>query len=127
MSATLTTPTNSTLSYLAPSSCPTLQTATTTVPVPTITNTTLTYPQIPAQPVVTNNYIGNKGNLLLWFLIIAVIAYLILYIWKPTLLQRTDAGGIPTGVADPIKVLIAAIIVALIIVLLIWLFTRCRA
>lgn len=84
-------------------------------------------------PLAERGYPGEyhyklQGNshLLLWFIIIAVIAWILLWIWKPTALQNVGPNGVPTGEPNGWKVLIAAIIIALIIVLLIWLFRSHR-
>jgi heme/copper-type cytochrome/quinol oxidase subunit 2 len=73
-----------------------------------------------------NYKLHGNSHLLLWFIIIAVIAWILLWIWKPTALQNVGPNGAPTGEPNGWKVLLAAIIIALIIVLLIWLFKAAR-
>jgi heme/copper-type cytochrome/quinol oxidase subunit 2 len=73
-----------------------------------------------------NYKLHGNSHLLLWFIIIAVIAWILLWIWKPAALQNTGANGVPTGEPNGWKTLLAAIIIALIIVLLIWLFRANR-
>jgi hypothetical protein len=68
---------------------------------------------------------GGFGNLLLWFIIIAVIAWFILWAWRPVAVQRIGPNGQPTGEVDAGKVLIGSIIIALIIVIIIWLIRAC--
>lgn len=65
------------------------------------------------------------GNLILWFIIIAVIVWFILWALRPVAVQRLTPAGEPTGEVDAGKVLIASIIVALIIVVIIWLIKAC--
>jgi cellobiose-specific phosphotransferase system component IIC len=78
-------------------------------------------------PGLGHNYkLHGNSHLLLWFIIIAVIAWILLWIWKPAALQNTSPTGVPTGEANGWKTLLAAIIIALIIVLLIWLFRANR-
>ena len=67
----------------------------------------------------------NWGQYLLWFIIIAVIAYLIMYALKPTWIQKTGANGQPTGEVDGGKTLIAALIAALVVTLIVWLVRSC--
>lgn len=64
-------------------------------------------------------------TLLLWFIILALIFWIILYAWKPTLVQQTDQRGNPTGEPDGLKVLVFSLIIALIIVILIFIFFNC--
>ena len=61
------------------------------------------------------------GAFLLWFIIIAVIVFIILYLLKPTFVQNFTSGGVPTGEVNAGKALVSAIIIALIIVLILWL------
>lgn len=68
---------------------------------------------------------GGIGNLILWFLVIAVIVWFILWAWKPKAVQRLTPSGEPTGEVDPGRVLVASIIIALIIVVIIWLIKSC--
>jgi hypothetical protein len=76
--------------------------------------------------VAPQGYVASGwGQFLLWFIIIAVIAWFILYSFKPVWVQKTNAQGQPTGEADPCKTLFAAIIIALIVIILIWLLRSC--
>lgn len=68
---------------------------------------------------------GGIGNLLLWFIIIAIIVWFILWALKPRIVQRIGPNGEPTGEIDAGKVLVASIIIALIIVIIIWLIRAC--
>lgn len=63
----------------------------------------------------------NIGSLLLWFFIVAVIAWFILYTMKPEAIQKRNAAGVATGEVDWGRLLIASIIIALVVVLFIWL------
>lgn len=70
----------------------------------------------------TNYNLGaGIGNLILWFIIIAVIVWFILWSLRPAWVQTTGADGQLTGQVDAGKVLIASIIIALILVIIIWL------
>lgn len=64
---------------------------------------------------------GNLLGLILWFIIIAVIAGIILAVWNPTIVQKTDLNGNPTGELDSCRVVIAALIISLILTILIYL------
>jgi hypothetical protein len=58
------------------------------------------------------------GFYLLWFVIVALVAWFILYLWKPSWVQKT---GVP-GELDGGKVLTWSLIFALIVTLIVWLF-----
>lgn len=64
---------------------------------------------------------GNVLGLILWFVIIAVIAGIILALWKPTIVQKDNVNGNPTGELDTSKVVVGALIISLIIVIIIYL------
>ena len=72
---------------------------------------------------VTRGYSLGGGflNLLLWFIIIAVIVWFILWALKPAFVQKRNSSGELTGQVDSAKVLWISIIIALIIVVIIWL------
>jgi hypothetical protein len=81
-----------------------------------------------ATPVDNNGYNMKKGwgTYVLWFIIIAVIAWFILYSLRPTWVQQ-ETNGSPNGQVDAGKVLLWAIVIALIVVLLVWLIrSSCR-
>lgn len=63
-------------------------------------------------------------NLLVWFLVAAILAYVVLYSWNPAQLQKNDLVGKPTGVSDPMKTVLASVGVGLIVVLIVWFFKR---
>ena len=72
---------------------------------------------------------GKKGyglgggwflNLVIWFIIIAVIVWFILVSTKPTWVQKT-VNGVSTGEVDQGKALLWAVIISLIITVIIWL------
>ena len=59
---------------------------------------------------------------LIWFIIIAIIVWLILIAVRPTWVQQVDpTTGLPNGVVDNGKAVLWAIFIALIIILVIWL------
>jgi hypothetical protein len=63
-------------------------------------------------------------NLLLWFVVIAIIAFIIIWAVKPSWALNKDANGECTEELNGGKVLIAALLIALVIVLIIY-FLRC--
>lgn len=63
---------------------------------------------------------GGWLNLLVWFLVVSILAYVILYTWNPTYLQKTDVAGKPTGVSDPTTTIIASVVIGLIVAALIY-------
>jgi len=63
-------------------------------------------------------------NLLVWFLVAAILAYVVLYSWNPTQLQKKDLAGLATGVSDTTKTIIASVVVGLIVALIVWFFQR---
>jgi len=63
----------------------------------------------------------------LWFLVVAILSYIILNAWNPTLVQNVDSAGKPTGTANVTRVLIGSVIIGLIVVLLVWAVRRARA
>ena len=71
--------------------------------------------------VKTYYSLGGIGNILLWFIILAVIIWFILWTVKPKMVQKLTPNGDPTNTVDPGKVLIASIVIALIIMVIIWL------
>ena len=75
---------------------------------------------IEEKPVVYNMTSG-WGALVLWFIIIAVIAWFILYSLRPTWVQTKDAQGLATGNIDAGRVLLASVVIALIVVIIVFL------
>lgn len=63
--------------------------------------------------------VDRKGvdwvNLLVWFLVISILAYVILYTWNPTFLQTTDATGKPTGVSNMTYTVIASAVIGIVL------------
>lgn len=66
-------------------------------------------------------------TLVLWFIIIAVIAWIVLWSWSPKIVQKTDSQGKATGEPDGSKVLVGAVIVGLLAVIIIYLLWYCCA
>lgn len=62
---------------------------------------------------------GGIGAGIFWFIVVAVILYLILYSTKPSLLRNSS------GDADPAKVLIASLFIALLVVIILWILRTC--
>jgi hypothetical protein len=67
------------------------------------------------QQAVSDKKGADWVNLLVWFLVVSILAYVILYTWNPTWLQKTDATGKATGVSDPTTTIIASVVIGLII------------
>jgi TRAP-type C4-dicarboxylate transport system permease small subunit len=63
-------------------------------------------------------------NLLVWFLVSAILAYVILYSWNPVMLQTKDVAGKATGVSDMTKTVIASIVVGLVVALVVYFVQR---
>jgi hypothetical protein len=63
-------------------------------------------------------------NLLVWFLVSAILAYVILYSWNPEMLQTKDVVGKPTGTSDMTKTVIASVVVGLIVALIVYFVQR---
>ena len=64
----------------------------------------------------------NFGYYFVWFIVVAVVLWLIFYFGNPKFVQNKNPDGTPTGVANGGKALLWAVIIALIVVLIIWLF-----
>ena len=65
-------------------------------------------------------YGGYFAWAILWFIILAVIIWLLLVASRPTWVQRIDANGRPTGEVDNGKAVLWAIVIAFIICIIIW-------
>ena len=66
-------------------------------------------------------------TLILWFIIITVVAWIILWSWKPEIVQSTDSQGQPTGEPDGAKVLVGAVIIGILAIIIIYLLWYCCA
>ncbi len=78
-------------------------------------------------PVYTNVH-ADRGtsvtNLIVWFIIIAVIVWALFALFRPTWVQRRDITGVPLGELDQSRAIIYSLIIALIIVGLVYVFRR---
>lgn len=63
-----------------------------------------------------NSWVGY----ILWFIIIAIIVWVILIATKPTWVQTYTPEGIPTGNIDQGKAITWSVVIALVIVIIIW-------
>lgn len=61
------------------------------------------------------------GAAILWFIVIVVIVWFLLWVFKPVCLQLVGVDGRPTGQVDAGRVLVAAIVIAIIILVIAWL------
>lgn len=65
---------------------------------------------------------GNLTNLILWYIFIFIVAYALLYAFKPSWVQRTDAiTGRANGERDQGKLIIWSLVISLVITILIYL------
>lgn len=74
------------------------------------------------QPIIVKK---SGSNVLLWFILASLAAWLAFYFVKPAIVQ-TRVAGVPTGNADIWKSLIAGLLVGAAVALLVWLLTACR-
>ena len=81
-------------------------------------------PKSSPKKAATDKKATSWVNLLIWFLVAAILAYVVLYSWNPAQLQKNDLVGKPTGVSDPTKTILASVGVGLIIALIVWLVQR---
>jgi disulfide bond formation protein DsbB len=63
----------------------------------------------------------GAGAYFLGFIILAVIVWLILYLWKPSWVQQKDAMGNATGNINTSAIIIWSIVIAAIITAIVWL------
>ena len=92
---------------------------------PNLDNKTLT----PALVVNDHNLNRNKLlHLLLWLVIIAIIAYILLILTRPAFIRKATAtfDGVTTTEVDQTKAIITSIIIAVIIVLILYLLKVIR-
>ncbi len=72
--------------------------------------------------------VDKKGpkwvNLLVWFLVTAILAYVILYSWNPAMLQTKDTAGQATGTSDMTKTIITSVVIGLIVALIVYFVQR---
>lgn len=69
---------------------------------------------------------SQKGGILFYlivFLVVAIIAYIVLYSWNPEMLQKIENDAV-SGKVDTVKVLIISVIVALVVDIIVWLVRR---
>lgn len=62
---------------------------------------------------------GGFGFYLVWFLIIAIISWIVLFSIKPDFVKKSD------GTVDTAKVLLWSVIIGLIGIFIIWLIKKC--
>jgi len=81
-----------------------------------------------AQPGVVNVDITKKEmssgyalNLLIWFIVIAAIIWLVLYLFRFPFVQKRDITGNLTGEVDQARAVVYAVIIAAVITLIIYL------
>jgi hypothetical protein len=63
-------------------------------------------------------------NLLVWFLVVAILSYVILYSWNPEMLQTKDIAGKPSGNSDMTKTVLASVVIGLIVVVVVYFVKR---
>ena len=84
--------------------------------------TPMTEKVVVTETVSVSSSSGGWGGLIITFIVVALLAWFLLYSLNPTAVQTTNAAGNATGTVDPIKVFVAALFIALIVVLLLWAF-----
>lgn len=63
---------------------------------------------------------GSFLSYVIWFIVIAIIVWVILVATRPTWVQKYTPEGQPTGIIDQGKAITWAVVIALIIVIIIW-------
>jgi len=63
---------------------------------------------------------GGALSYIIWFIVIAIIVWVILIVTRPTWVQVYSPEGQPTGVVDQGKAITWSVVIALIIVIIIW-------
>lgn len=68
------------------------------------------------------SYMSNgKWNMLLWFLVVAIVIYLLLLAFKPMFVQQTTNGQ-PNGSVDQVRAILTSVIGAIVVVLVVYIF-----
>jgi hypothetical protein len=72
--------------------------------------------------------VDKKGSdwvsILVWFLVVAILAYVLLYTFNPEILQKKDASGKPTGVSDPMWTIAASVAIGLVVAVILYFVKR---
>jgi large-conductance mechanosensitive channel len=79
----------------------------------------------PVSPVGSSDeahYGGNFVTALVWFVIIAVIVWLLIAAIKPEWAVKKDNNGDPTDEVNHGRAMFAALLVALVVVVVVWAF-----
>lgn len=79
---------------------------------------------VPAAVAAYGVHEQTWGLYLVWFIITALIVWVILYLLRPAFLSSRNPDGSYTGIPDTGKTLGAAVVIALIVVLIVWLVRR---
>jgi uncharacterized membrane protein len=82
--------------------------------------------KLPSLESLAPTEVSEKSGILYYlivFLVVAIIAYVVLYSWNPEMLQKKN-GTVTTGQVDPWKVLLASAVISLVVVVIVWLFRR---
>ena len=65
---------------------------------------------------------NTMGSYFIWFVIIVLITWFVLYLWKPTWVMKKDDTGKVTSEINTGSILLWSLVIAIGITLLIWLF-----
>lgn len=63
---------------------------------------------------------GSVGALIVWFVVVFILAWLVLYALKPSIVMKRGGREVDTG-----KVLLGAAIIALVVIIITWLIKSC--
>ncbi|SPN79354.1 Transmembrane domain-containing protein [Brazilian cedratvirus IHUMI] len=80
-------------------------------------------PEVSTYEVTTKKNVFSGGSFvsyIVWFIIIAIIVWVILIATKPTWVQKYNELGQPTGEVDQARAITWAVIIAIILVIIIW-------
>ena len=78
------------------------------------------------------NYGGNQescvsiGTILIWFIVVAIITWLLLFAFNPDFIQERDANGQPTGEIDHSQLLLWTAVISLVVTFIIWIILKLR-
>lgn len=72
--------------------------------------------------------VGNARfcNLVLWFLILSAIAYVILFLTKPTFVRRVTAAGVVSDEVDQARLIITSLVIGLVLAAVLYLLQVIR-
>jgi len=66
------------------------------------------------------------GTMLIWFIVVAIVVWLILFAFNPEFIQERDNNGNPTGNIDYGQLLLWTAVISLVITFIIWIILKLR-